>query len=45
MTANLALMKADKKQAVVCTDKTCRLEVVGYLMPLMEKFETSKKLS
>ena len=43
VTANLALKKADKKQAAECTDETRRLEVVGYLMPLMEKFETGEK--
>lgn len=42
-TANLALKKADKKQAAESTDETRRLEAVGYLMPLMEKFKTGER--
>ena len=38
-----ALRKADKKQAAECTDEVRRLEVMGCLAPLMEKFETGEK--
>jgi hypothetical protein len=33
-----ALRKAGKKQAAECTEEVRRLEVMGYLVPLMEKF-------
>ena len=38
-----ALKNADKKQAAECTEEVSRLEVMGCLVPLMEKFETGKK--
>jgi hypothetical protein len=37
------LRKANKKQTVECSEKTRRLEVMGYLTPLMEKFETGEE--
>jgi hypothetical protein len=43
MAAELALKKADKRQAAECTEETRRLEVMGHLIPLMEKFETGEK--
>ncbi|KAI2510833.1 hypothetical protein MHU86_3619 [Fragilaria crotonensis] len=42
-TAAQALRKANKKQTVECSEKTRRLEVMGYLIPLMEKFETGEE--
>ena len=43
VAAELALKKADKKQAAECTEEMRRLEVMGHLIPLMEKFETGEK--
>ena len=37
------MKKADKKQAAECTEEVRRLEVMGCLVPLMEKFETGEK--
>jgi hypothetical protein len=43
-TAEQALRKANKKQEAECTDEEIRrLEVMGYLIPLMETFETGEK--
>jgi hypothetical protein len=37
------LRKANKKQAAECTEEARRLEVMGYLLPLIGKFETGEK--
>ena len=42
-TEELALKKANKKQAAECTEETRRLEVMRSLTPLMEEFETGEK--
>ena len=39
----LALKRATKKKAAECTEETRRLEVMGHLVPLMEKFENGEK--
>ena len=42
-TSEQALRKANKKQAAECSEEARRLEVMGYLIPLMETFETGEK--
>ena len=41
--AELALKRATKKKAAECTEERRRLEVMGHLVPLMEKFENGEK--